>query len=74
MGEGNGQIWTKDGDIVIAKSYSISWSSEKRETTRSPSFQETQSKKLARLNKVICLYEYETDMNDNWTGKISEWK
>jgi hypothetical protein len=72
MKEGSGQIWIKDGDIVIAKSYSISWSSEKEEP-RSASFQVTQSKKLARLNKVICLYEYETDMNDN-SRKIWEWK
>jgi len=27
-----------------------------------------------RLNKVIGLHETETDMTDNWTSKIWEWK
>jgi hypothetical protein len=74
MGEGNCQIWTKDGDIIMVKMNSISWPSEKGGTTRSASFQKTQSRKLLRLNKVIGLHETETDMADNWTTKIWEWK
>jgi hypothetical protein len=73
-GEGNGQIWTRDGDIIMVKMTSISWSSEKGGITRSASFQTTQSQKLSRLNKVIGLHETETEMNDNWTTKIWEWK
>jgi hypothetical protein len=34
----------------------------------------TSSQKFARLNKVVGMHEYETDMQDNWTGKIWEWK
>jgi hypothetical protein len=74
VGEGNGIIMTKDGDTVIMKSNSIAWSTGKGGTTRSTSLQTTQSQKLIRLNKVIGLLEYETDMNDNWTGKMWEWK
>jgi hypothetical protein len=74
VGEGNGIIMTKDGDTVIMKSNSIAWSTGKGGTTRSASLQTTQSQKLIRLNKIIGLLEYETDMNDNWTGKMREWK
>jgi hypothetical protein len=34
----------------------------------------TQSKKLERLNKVVGMHEYQTDMEDNFVGKIWEWK
>ena len=74
VGEGNGQIWTKDGEIINIKSRSISWPSEKGGSTRTASILSTNSQKLSRLNKVIGLFEDETDMQDNWTSKMWEWK
>jgi hypothetical protein len=74
VGEVNTVITTMDGDAVMMKGNAIGWPSGKGGTTRGASYQTTQSQKLARLNKVIGLHEYETDMTDNWTGKMWEWK
>ena len=74
VGEVNSLITTMDGDSVMMKGNAVGWPSGKGGTTRAASLQTTQSQKLMRLNKVIGLHEYETDMNDNWTGKIWEWK
>jgi len=74
MGEGNGQIWTQDGEMIMVKMNMIAWSSEKGGTTRGASFHMTQSQKLSRMNKIVGLHETETDMTDNWTTKIWEWK
>ena len=74
VGESNGLISTMEGDSVTMKMTGIAWSSGKGGTSRGASTQMTQSQKLMPLNKVICLHEYETDMNGDWTGKIWEWK
>ena len=74
MGEGNGVITTMTGDTVTLKMNSIGWSSGNGGISRGASTQITQSQTLIRLNKAICLHEYQTDMSDNWTGKIWEWK
>jgi hypothetical protein len=74
MGEVNSVITTMDGDAVMMKGIAVGWSSGNGGTTRAASIHTTQSQKLSRLIKVVGLHEYETDMNDNWTGKIWEWK
>ena len=74
MGEVTSVITTMDGDAVMMKGNAVGWPSGNGGTTRAASIHTTQSQKLARLNKVVGLHEYETDMNDNWTGKIWEWK
>jgi len=73
-GEENSLITTMDGSAVVMKGNAVSWPSGKGGTTRGASYQMTQSEKLMRLNKVIALHEYETDMNGDWKGKIWEWK
>jgi hypothetical protein len=73
-GEANTVITTMDGDAVMMKGNAVGWPSGNGGTTRAASLQTTQSQKLARLNKVIGLHEYETDMDNNWIGKIWEWK
>jgi hypothetical protein len=73
-GEVTSVINTMDGDTVIMKGNAVGWPSGKGGTTRAASLQTTQSQKLMRLNKVIGLHEYETDMDNNWTGKMWEWK
>src|SRR3990170_4190709 len=74
MGEVTSVITTMDGDTVMSKGIAVGWPSGNGGTTRAASMQTTQSQKLLRLNKVIGLHEYDTDMTDNWTGKIWEWK
>jgi len=74
MGEGNGSIMTMEGEVLLMKGIAIGYPSGKGGTTRTATVHTTQSKKLARLNKVVGVHEYETDMQDNWTAKIWEWK
>jgi hypothetical protein len=73
-GEVTSVINTVDGDAVIMKGNAVGWSSGKGGTTRAASYHTTQSQKLLRLNKVMGLHEYETGLDNNWVGKIWEWK
>jgi hypothetical protein len=73
-GKGNGVITTMAGDTITLKMNSIGWPSGNGGISRGASTQVTQSLTLLRLNKAILLHEYQTDMTDNWTGKIWEWK
>ena len=74
MGEGNGVITTMEGENVMMKGIAVGFPSGNGGTTRTATIHMTQSEKLARLNKVVGMHEYETDMQDNWTAKIWEWK
>lgn len=74
VGEVNAIVTTMAGESIMMKGNAVGWPSGNGGSTRAASIQITQSDKLMRLNKVICLHEYETDMTDNWTGKIWEWK
>ena len=74
VGEVTSPITAMDGDSVMMKGNAVGWPSGKGGATRAASYQTTQAQKLSRLNKVIGLHEYETDMDNNWTGKIWEWK
>jgi hypothetical protein len=74
MGEATSVITTVDGETVMSKGIAVGWPSGNGGSTRAASIQTTQSQKLSRLNKIVGLHEYETDMSDNWTGKIWEWK
>ena len=74
MGESNSVITTMDGGTVMMKGNAVGWPSGNGGTTRAASVHTTQSQKLMRLNKVIGMHEYETDMQDNFSGKIWEWK
>jgi hypothetical protein len=74
MGEENSMITTLEGETVFMRGNVIGFPSENGGSSRAATYQVTESDKLMRLNKVIGLHEYETDLNDNWTGKIWEWK
>ena len=74
MGETNAVIMTATGDVIKMKSIDIAYHSGNGGSSRAGSIQMTDSPKFARLNKVIGLHEYETDMNNNFVGKIWEWK
>ena len=41
---------------------------------RGAAYWQTASPKLARLNGIAVLFEYETDANDNVSWKVWEWK
>jgi hypothetical protein len=74
MGEVTSSFMTIEGDSIMSKGVAVAFPSGNGGVTRAASIHMTQSPKLARLNKVVGLHEYETDMQDNFTGKIWEWK
>jgi hypothetical protein len=74
VGEVNSMITTKDGESAMMKGYAVGYPSGNGGLTRGASVPMTQAPKLIRLNKTVCLTEFETDMADSWTGKIWEWK
>lgn len=74
MGDVTSVFTTMNGESVMAKGIAVGFPSGKGGATRAASIHMTQSEKLASLNKVVGLHEYDTDMQDNWTGKIWEWK
>jgi hypothetical protein len=63
------------GNTEMAKGNAVAWSTGNGGgTTRAATIYTTTAPKLARLNKVIGVQEYDTDMENNFTGKIWEWK
>ena len=76
LGEGNGVLTTVDGEVVVVRKIGIGWSTGKgRKATRRGIFiHTTQSQKLAQLNRVIGMYEFESNETGDWTAKIWEWK
>jgi hypothetical protein len=73
-GEVYSSITTMDGQTVTLKAHAIGYPSGNGGISRAASVQTTTSDKLKRLTKAVLLHEYLTDMADNWTGKIWEWK
>jgi len=67
-------ITTMDGQTVFCKANAIGYPSSNGGISRAASTQISQSEKFMRLNKAILIHEYETDLVDNWTGKIWIWK
>lgn len=74
MGETNSLFSTMEGDTVMSKGVAVGFPSGNGGATRAASIHMTQSPKLAKLNKIVGMHEYETDIQDNFTGKIWEWK
>jgi hypothetical protein len=58
----------------MSKGIAVGFPSGNGGSTRASSIHTTQSQKLARLNTVVGMHEYETDKQDNFSGKIWEWK
>ena len=75
-GEGQGVLMTKDGEMAsysaqgvgrfTGKGGGVSW--------RGAIYYQTASQKLARLNGIAVIFEYEVDENDNTHVKFWEWK
>jgi len=76
MVEGDGLITNMDGDQVMVKITGIGWASGKgwKGSYRGAAYQMTQAPKLASLNKVVGVYELETNENGDFNMKVWEWK
>ena len=76
-GEGQGVLMTQDGEMANVKSEGVGRSTGRGPTAvswRGNSYYQTASQKLARLNSVVAVWEYEIDENGNVRGTIWEWK
>ncbi len=75
-GKGQGVTMTSDGEVAYwrgegvgtftGRGMGVSW--------RGAIYYQTTSQKLARLNSIACVYEYETDEEGNTSAKFYEWK
>ncbi|MCW4001284.1 MAG: hypothetical protein NWE93_13705 [Candidatus Bathyarchaeota archaeon] len=74
VGRVNSVITIASGESVILQGNAVGYPSGEGGATRAASIQATTSEKLMRLNRIVALHEYQTDMADNWVGKIWEWK
>ena len=62
IADGDAMVTTIEGDVVRIKKSGIGWLDKKgRKTRRGVLFHITQSEKLARLNKVVGLWEFESE-------------
>ena len=75
-GEGQGIEITKDGEMASWKGTGVGRFTGKGGATsfRGAIYYRTSSQKLARLNGIAVVFEYETDENGNTHGKSWEWK
>lgn len=76
MGEGEAIVTTADDEVVVIRKNGIGWSTGKgrKASKRGVFFHSTQSQRLARLNRVVGVWEFESDENGDWHAKIWEWK
>ncbi len=74
-GEGRGVVMTKDGDrATFVGQGAGKFKPGGGVSYRGAVYYQTASPKLARLNGIALVFEYETDANDNTTVKSWEWK
>jgi hypothetical protein len=75
IGEGAGVTTTKDGDMVSWKGSGLGKFMEHGAISyRGILYFRTASEKLARLNSVAGIFEYDVDAQGNTHSKIWEWK
>lgn len=76
MGKGNAIVTTTDGEVVRIRKSGIGWPTGKgrKASKRGVFFHMTQSQKLARLNKTVGIWEFESEENGDWHVKIWEWE
>jgi hypothetical protein len=72
--EGRGVLMTAEGDTATIKSSGISIPKKNppASSIRGVSFFRTQSSKLARFNRIVCVYEVEA--NEDWTYTVKDWE
>lgn len=76
MVEGNGVIMTSEGEAVMTKINGIGWFTGKglKTSARGATCFMTSSAKLASLNKMVGVWERESDENGDWSIKVWAWK
>jgi hypothetical protein len=75
FGEGQGVSMTKDGDMAAWKGQGVGrFMGGGAVSYRGAIYFSSASPKLARLNNVAAVYEFEVDPNGNIQSKIWEWK
>ncbi len=69
-------IMTKDGDMATFTASGLGRFTGRGQATswRGPIYHHTVSQKLARLNEVVVVYEWDIDENGNIQGGFWEWK
>ena len=75
FGEGQGVCMTKDGDMATWKGQGVGkFVGGGAVSYRGAIYFSSASPKLARLNAVATVYEFEVDANGNIQSKFWEWK
>ena len=74
--EGHGVMSTKDGDTatLTLSGITIPKGLPPQGSVRGATFFNTQSPKISRLNRVVCVYEAELNADMSYTVKDWEWK
>ncbi len=74
--EGEAIVTTANGDVVLIKKSGIGWSKGmgRKASRRGVFFHSTQSQTLARLNRVVGVWEFESEENGDWQVRVWEWK
>lgn len=76
ISEGEALITTTDGEIVMVKKSGIGWFTGKgrKASRRGVFFHNTQAQRLSSLNKMVGVWEFESEENGDWHVKVWEWK
>jgi len=76
MSEGEAVITTVEGETISIKKSGIGWSTGRgrKASRRGVFFHNTQSARLARLNRVVGVWEFESEENGEWHVNVWEWK
>ncbi len=74
--QNQGFIMTKDGDMATFTASGLGTFTGQGQATswRGPIYHQTASQKLARLNEVVIVYEWDIDEDGNIEGSFWEWK
>ncbi len=72
--EGQGVLMTPEGDTatLTTSGISIPKGNMPASSGRGSTFFRTQSQKLARFNKIVCVHEVE--VNEDWTYTVKDWE
>ncbi len=74
-GEAHGVMMTKDNEMATYTAQGVGrFTKQGASTWRGSLFFQTSSQKLAHLNSIVTVFEYEIDENGNTHAKLWEWK
>jgi hypothetical protein len=74
-GEGQGGVFTQDGEMIVWKGSGVGKFKDRGAVSyRGVIYYRTASQKLARLNNMAAVFEYEVDPEGKTATKMWEWK